>query len=161
MRSMLLAALAVIAVTASAQSPSTPVRRLNPPSLATPTTYAQVVEVAGAARTIYVSGQIAFDRDGRLVGAGDMGAQAAQVFRNLEAALAAAGATFDDVVKITVYTTDMSQAAAIRAVRAQHFRGPLPASTFVQVVRLARPELMLEVEVVAAVGAGPGVPPAR
>ena len=86
-----------------------------------------------------------------MVGAGDMKAQAEQVFKNLEAALAAGGAKFADVVKMNTYVTDMDKAPAVREVRARYFGEATPASTLVQVVRLARPELLLEIEVIAAV----------
>ena len=76
---------------------------------------------------------------------------AEQVFKNLQTALAAAGATFKDVVKMNTYTTDMSQVQPIRDVRARYFGDTVPASTLVQVVRLARPEFMLEIEVIAVV----------
>ena len=143
-----------------AQGRGPQIRRTNPPTLSTPTGYTHVVEVAGAVKTVYISGQIALDKDGNLVGAADMRAQAEQVFRNLQAALAAAGAKFGDVVKMNTYTTDMSQVQAIRDVRARYFGNMTPASTLVQVVRLARPDLLLEVEVVAAVPESPRVVPA-
>lgn len=131
------------------------VKRTNPPALSTPTGYTHVVEVSGPVKTVYLSGQIALDKNGTLVGGSDMKAQAEQVFKNLEAALAAAGATFKDVVKMNTYTTDMSQAAAIRDVRTKYFaRVTPPASTLVQVVHLARPDLLLEIEVIAVVPAG-------
>jgi reactive intermediate/imine deaminase len=129
------------------------VKRTNPPALSTPTGYTHVVEVAGPNRTIYISGQIAFDKDGKIVGAGDMKAQAEQVFKNLEAALTAAGATFSDVVKMNSYTTDMSKVQAVRDVRARYFKDATPASTFVEVKGLVRPELLLEIEVIAVVSA--------
>ena len=138
-------------VLAIAQGESPHVKRTNPPALSRPTGYTHVVEVTGPVRTIYIAGQIAFDKDGNLVGAGDMKAQAEQVFRNLEAALAAAGAKFSDVVKMNTYVTDMEKAPAVREVRARYFGEFTPASTLVQVVRLARPELMLEIEVIADV----------
>src|SRR5207253_1124270 len=81
------------------------------------------------------------DKDGTVVGAGDMKAQAEQVFRNLQAALEAAGATFSDVVKMNTYITDMDKAPAVREVRARYFGESVPASTLVQVVHLARPDL--------------------
>src|SRR3954447_17995856 len=85
------------------------VKRTNPPALSAPTGYTHVVEVTGPAKTIYISGQIAYDKDGKIVGApGDMKAQAEQVFKNLQVALTAAGATFADVVKMNSYITDMS-----------------------------------------------------
>lgn len=127
------------------------IKRTNPPTLSAPTGYTHVVEVTGPAKTVYVSGQIALDKDGKLVGPGDMKAQAEQVFRNLQAALTAAGATFKDVVKMNTYITDMDKAPAVREVRAKYFADTTPASTLVQVVHLARPEFLLEVEVVAVV----------
>jgi 2-iminobutanoate/2-iminopropanoate deaminase len=126
------------------------VKRTNPPALSTPTGYTHVVEVTGPAKTIYISGQIAYDKDGKIVGApGDMKAQAEQVFKNLQTALAAAGAKFSDVVKMNSYITDMSKVQAVRDVRAQYFKDATPASTFVEVKGLVRPELLLEIEVVA------------
>lgn len=127
------------------------VKRTNPPTLSTPTGYTHIVEVTGPTKTVYISGQIAFDKDGKLVGAGDMKAQAEQVFKNLQAALSAAGAKFSDVVKMNTYITDMDKAPAVREVRARYFGETTPASTLVQVVHLARPELMLEIEVIAVV----------
>jgi reactive intermediate/imine deaminase len=128
------------------------VKRTNPPALSTPTGYTHVVEVTGPAKTIYISGQIAYDKDGKIVGApGDMKAQAEQVFKNLQTALTAAGAKFSDVVKMNSYITDMSKVQAVRDVRAQYFKDATPASTFVEVKGLVRPELLLEIEVVAVV----------
>ena len=126
------------------------IKRTNPPTLSKPTGYTHVVEATGA-KTVYISGQIAFDNEGKVVGEGDMKAQAGQVFKNLQAALSAAGATFKDVVKMNTYVTDMSQVQAIRDIRAQYFGETTPASTLVQVVHLARPELMVEIEVIAVV----------
>jgi reactive intermediate/imine deaminase len=129
------------------------VKRNNPPTLSKPTGYTHIVEVNGPGKTIYISGQIALDKDGNVVGAGNMKAQAEQVFKNLQAALDAAGAKFSDVVKMNTYVTDMEQAPAVREVRARYFGETTPASTLVQVVHLARPEFMLEIEVIAAVPA--------
>ena len=129
------------------------VKRTNPPALSAPTGYTHIVEVTGPARTIYISGQIAYDKDGKLVGAGDMKAQAEQVFKNLQAALTAAGATFADVVKMNSYITDMSKVQAVRVVRVVYFKDATPASTFVEVKGVVRPELLLEIEVVAVVPA--------
>jgi 2-iminobutanoate/2-iminopropanoate deaminase len=129
------------------------VKRSNPPTLSKPTGYTHIVEVTGPGKTVYISGQIALDKDGNVVGAGNMKAQAEQVFKNLQAALDAAGAKFSDVVKMNTYITDMEQAPAVREVRARYFGDTTPASTLVQVVHLARPEFMLEIEIVAAVPA--------
>src|SRR5260370_29952266 len=129
------------------------VNRANPPTISKPTGYTHIVEVTGPGKTIYISGQIALDKDGKVVGAGNMKAQAEQVFKNLQAALDAAGAKFSDVVKMNTYITDMEQAPAVREVRARYFGDTAPASTLVQLVHLPRPEFMLEIEVIAAVPA--------
>jgi len=142
---------ALVPVLAAAQGRSSNIKRTNPQELSTPTGYTHVVEVTGPVKTVYIAGQIAFDKDGKVVGAGNMKAQAEQVFKNLQAALAAAGAKFSDVVKMNTYVTDMDQAPAVREVRARYFGTTTPASTLVQVVKLARPELMIEVEVIAVV----------
>lgn len=126
-------------------------RHINPPTLSPPRGYSHVVEITGG-RTIYVSGQIAVDRDGRVVGAGDFEAQTRQVFENLKAALDAAGATLDDVVKITMFVTDMSRLQTLRAVRDTYFTGAPPASSLVEVSRLVLPELMVEIEAIAVTG---------
>src|SRR5262249_44653613 len=140
----------LIPVLAFAQAGAPQIKRTNPPTLSKPTGYTHVVEATGG-KTVYVAGQIALDKDGKVVGEGDMKAQAEQVFKNLQAALSAAGATFKDVVKMTTYTTDMAQVQAIRDVRARYFGDVTPASTLVQVVKLARPEFLLEIEVIAVV----------
>lgn len=160
MRTTLMLAFALVPVLALAQAKVPHIKRTNPPTLSTPTGYTHVVEVSGPTKTIYIAGQVALDVDGKPVGVGDMKAQAEQVFKNLQAALGAAGAKFSDVVKMTTFITDMQQAPAVREVRARYFGQAAPASTLVQVVHLARPELMLEVEVIAAVAEGARVMPA-
>jgi reactive intermediate/imine deaminase len=152
-RLWLLALSTLIPSVVFAQGGAPQVKRINPPELTKPTGYTHVVEVTGPAKTIYISGQIAYDKDGKVVGAGDMKAQAEQVFKNLQAALGAAGAKFSDVVKMNSYITDMSKAQAVRDVRTRYFGDAVPASTFVEVKGLVRPELMLEIEVVAVVAA--------
>ena len=116
MRMMLLALLVGLPILAMWQGGPL-IKRTNPPTLSTPTGYTHVVEVTGPGKMIYIAGQMAFDASGKVVGAGDMKAQTEQVFKNLEAALKAAGATFADVVKMNTYVTDMSQMAVIREVR--------------------------------------------
>jgi enamine deaminase RidA (YjgF/YER057c/UK114 family) len=103
---------------------------------------------------VYVSGQVSWDASGAVVGKGDMRAQCEQVFRNVGHALAAAGAGWDDVVKMNGYMVGMhaERVSAYREVRSRFLKpGALPASTLVGVERLVDPELLLEVEVVAAV----------
>src|SRR6266852_4659122 len=111
----------LLPIVAFAQARGAQVKRSNPHTLSKPTGYTHIVEVTGPAKTVYISGQIALDKDGTVVGAGDMKAQAEQVFKNLQAALGAAGATFSDVVKMNTYITDMSKVQAVRDVRAKYF----------------------------------------
>lgn len=106
--------------------------------------------VWGTGRFVAISGQCAFDEDGRIVGEGDPAAQARQVFANLGRCLSAAGASFDDVVKLTYYVTDVAHLPAVRAARDEVIdTARPPASTAVQVTALFRPELLLEVEAFA------------
>ncbi|WP_031071397.1 RidA family protein [Streptomyces sp. NRRL WC-3742] len=121
-----------------------------PPGVAPGTGYTQVV--AGSGRFVQVSGQVAFDENGELVGAGDPPAQARQVFENLRRCLAAAGATFDDVVKLTVFVTDIAHLAAVREARDEHVdTSRRPASSAVQVSALFRPDVLMEIEAFAVV----------
>ncbi|MGV9564552.1 RidA family protein [Streptomyces sp. NPDC003480] len=106
--------------------------------------------VMGTGRFVAISGQLALDEYGGLVGEGDPAAQARQVFENLRRCLAAAGATFDDVVKLTYFVTDMAYLPAIRTARAAHIPGDrLPASSAVQVAALVGPEFLMEIEAFA------------
>jgi reactive intermediate/imine deaminase len=126
------------------------VERINPQGLSTPTGYSHVVSTRGG-KTIYVAGQVAFDAKGQLVGKGDLAAQAKQVFENLAIALKAAGATFANVVKVNYYMRDASQVAVVRDIRSKYFTSELPASTLVEVPRLANPDFLIEIEVIAVV----------
>lgn len=124
--------------------------RMNPSTVAPPVgTYSQVVRVETAdTNWIYVSGQVALDAQGTLVGPNDMRAQTRQVFENLRAILEANGATFDDVVKITTYVTTLDDVEGMREERGRSLSA-LPASTAVQVSALFVPEAVIEVDLVA------------
>ena len=111
--------------------------------------YSHVVVVEGR-KTIFVSGQLARDGNGNVVGKGDMRAQLKQVGENLKAALAAAGATLNDIVKSNTYVTDVGEYMKHTDVRMEYF-GALPTSTTVEVRKLAHPDLLVEVEVIAMV----------
>ena len=100
-----------------------------------------------AGALLFVSGCVPVDQDGRLVG-GDVVAQARQVFANVGAVLAAGGATFADVVKVTVYLTDIDDRALINPVRQEFFGSARPASTLIEVSRLALPDMKVEIEAV-------------
>ena len=99
--------------------------------------------------TIYVSGQVAYDPNGNLVGEGDMRAQTRQVFDNIRAVLAAAGARLEDIVKINTYITDQSRFMDMLDVRREILGASPPASTAVVVSALAFPGLLIEVEAIA------------
>ncbi|MFC3833971.1 MULTISPECIES: RidA family protein [Deinococcus] len=126
-----------------------PVRFIHAPDLGRPAGYSHAAEVRGG-RTVYISGQIALDNHGNVVGADDFEAQARQVFRNLGHVLAAAGLDFGAVVKLTIFLTDMQDIAAFRRVRDEFVNTAAPpASSAVQVAGLVRPELWVEVEAIA------------
>jgi enamine deaminase RidA (YjgF/YER057c/UK114 family) len=124
--------------------------RVNPRTLPPAKGFSQIIRATGAT-TVYVSGQVAFDVDGEVVGVGDLKAQANQVFANAQAALTAAGATFDDVVKVTIYIVGYtpSMAAEIAPAYRTYVGNSNPTSTLVGVHSLALPTLLIEVEVTA------------
>ena len=126
------------------------VRRFHSPeTLPPPAGYSHVVEVR-AARVIYVSGQVPLDPDGHLVGHGDLEAQTRKVFENLQAALDVAGATWADVVKLNYYLVDVSNLETVRAVRNEYVdTSHPPASTLVEVSRLFRDDVLIEIDAVA------------
>jgi enamine deaminase RidA (YjgF/YER057c/UK114 family) len=126
-----------------------PIRFINPADLNRPPTYTQVVEVTGPGRTIYISGQLGTGPDGKLV-SGDFGAQAEQVFKNLQVALEAVGASAADIVKLNSYLRDIDDLPILREVRARHLNAAAPpASTTLEVPGFARPDALLEIEAVA------------
>jgi enamine deaminase RidA (YjgF/YER057c/UK114 family) len=124
------------------------VRFTNPPGLAQNPRYSHVVEIRKG-RIVLISGQVAFDKDGNLVGKGDMRAQTTQVFENLRAALDSVGATFDDVVKLNSFLVNMPETLpTYREVRAKYLtqNRHQPTSTTVGVAALVHPDLLLEME---------------
>jgi enamine deaminase RidA (YjgF/YER057c/UK114 family) len=119
--------------------------------------FAHAVTFTGTAA--FVSGQVALDADGRLVGPGDLAAQTAQALRNVHGILGALGADWPDVVRFGWYVLDAGSVQVIRDVRDEFIRGslgdrPNPASTLVQVAALFRPGLLVEVDAVVAVPGG-------
>jgi enamine deaminase RidA (YjgF/YER057c/UK114 family) len=133
--------------------PSPRITRINPPELGTPPGYSQIVEVS-ANRIIFIAGQTALDRDGNLVGKNDFAAQAAQVFSNLAVALQASGCTAANLVKLTVFLTDMDNLGHYREARNRFFASvtppAAPAVTLVEVSKLYGPDFMIEIEAIAA-----------
>jgi enamine deaminase RidA (YjgF/YER057c/UK114 family) len=135
----------------SGNAPS--VVRINPPELGTPPGYSQVVEVS-AGRIIFIAGQTALDADGNVVGKRDFAVQAGQAFRNLGFALQACGCTAANLVKLTVFLTDMDNLAAYRDARNGFFASvsppAAPAVTLVEVSKLYGPDFLIEIEAIAA-----------
>jgi enamine deaminase RidA (YjgF/YER057c/UK114 family) len=129
------------------------ITRINPPELGTPPGYSQIVDVS-ASRMIFIAGQTALDRDGNLVGKNDFAAQATQVFDNLASALQASDCTAANLVKLTVFLTDMNNLAGYREARNRFFTSvtppAAPAVTLVEVAKLYGPDFMIEIEAIAA-----------
>ena len=126
------------------------IERINPASINKPGGYTHVVRARGGT-TVYVAGQTPVDAAGNLVGEGDLQAQARKVFENLRDALAAAGADFSHVAKMTTYIVGYQpeMLPGFRAVRESFLGGNLPASTLVGVAALALPGFLIEIEVIA------------
>jgi enamine deaminase RidA (YjgF/YER057c/UK114 family) len=127
---------------------------LNPDTLLKPRGYTHVVTISGPAKLVFVSGQVAIDKEGKLVGPGDLKTQIRQASANLKAALASAGATPADIVKTNTYIVNYkpSDYSAMREARGELFPdGEPPASTLVGVTSLAVDGLMVEMEAIAAV----------
>jgi len=126
----------------------------NPAQLHKPTGYSHVAEIK-AGTIIYISGQVALDASGNIVGQGDYRAQIEQVFRNLKTSLESAGATFQNVVKLNYYIVDTVESAeffAYREVRDRYLdTANPPAATVIVIRRLFRPEFLIEIEGVAVV----------
>lgn len=114
--------------------------------------YSHVMAVEGAKKLIFISGQVARNSKGETVGKGDMRAQMEQVFENINICLEAAGATLSDVVKTNTYVTDIDEFFKCGDIRRRYLGDALPASAAIQISRLASPDLMIEIEAIAAVG---------
>lgn len=103
---------------------------------------------------IFVSGQASIDCEGALIGRHDFGTQARTAFANLRSVLEMAQSSLDDVVKVTIYMTDMRFFSEVVALRREFFRPPYPADSIIEVKALALPELMFEIEAIALRGSG-------
>jgi enamine deaminase RidA (YjgF/YER057c/UK114 family) len=138
----------IAADTAQAQAPN--LRFSNPPGMTKPAAYSHVVEVNGPHRVVYLAGQTGVDANGNV--AQGFRAQAVQVMENIKTALASVGGDFDHIVKLTSYLTDIeANGDVFREVRASYFpsKAALPASTLLQISRLANSAYLLEVEAIA------------
>ena len=122
------------------------IERKNPEGMTQPTGYHHLVK---AGNLMFIAGQVALDGDGNVVGERDMVAQVRQVLENMKTVLASEGADFSNVVKINIFTTDIDRFRAASDVRREYFREHPPASTLVQIERLARPVFLVEIEAIA------------
>jgi 2-iminobutanoate/2-iminopropanoate deaminase len=116
-----------------------------------PEPFSHYTDAVRAGNLLFVSGCVALDEHGNLVGEGDVVAQTRQVFANIGLVLEAAGATFADIVKVTTFLMDIDDRARINPVRQEFFGDARPASTLVEVSALVLPEFLIEVEAVAVV----------
>jgi enamine deaminase RidA (YjgF/YER057c/UK114 family) len=121
------------------------------PGVWDPPTYHQAVKVTGAQTVLFLSGQVAYDKDGSAMHRGDFKAQARETFRAIKALVEAQGGTLDSVVKLNTYLTDIRYRADLVPVREEFFGKKGPASTLVQVSALAHPDWMIEIEAIAVV----------
>lgn len=122
------------------------IERTNPEGMTQPTAYSHLVKVG---HLMFIAGQVALDGDGNVVGEGDMRAQLRQVLENMKSVLASEGADFSNVVKTNIFTTDIEAFRGAADVRREYFGGHPPASTLVQIERLARPVFLVEIEAIA------------
>jgi 2-iminobutanoate/2-iminopropanoate deaminase len=131
-------------------------RYINPAGLKTQSYYTHGIVREGT--PVFLTGQVAWDEYGELVGAGDIEAQMAQIWKNIETAVTALGAKLEHIVKIVTYSTSREWLPAIHAERSRHFEaGRFPASTFVLVGGLVDPEMYVEIDVTVVVPHGGGV----
>lgn len=153
MRKVFLLPFLCISLNVFSQSDTSILKFINPSALATPKGYSHAVHLdLGNAKMIIMSGQVALDKQGNVVGKGDLAKQIEQTFLNIKALVEDAGGTMNDVVKISNYLIDLSQIQVFRDIRDKfiNVKDP-PASTTVQVSRLFREELLVEIEATAII----------
>ncbi|MFB9842379.1 RidA family protein [Mucilaginibacter ginsenosidivorans] len=153
MKKLLILPLLLLAKLSFAQADTSLVKFINPASVSTPRGYSHAAIVdLGNCKMLIISGQVALDNKGNLVGKDDFGKQAEQVFQNIKSIVEATGGKMDNVVKLGFFVRDVSQLQALRAVRDKfiNVKNP-PASTLVQVSKLFRDDILLEVEATAVI----------
>lgn len=122
------------------------IERINPQGMTQPSAYSHLVRTGNL---LFIAGQVSLDADGEIVGRGDMVAQVTQVLKNMQTILASQGGDFSNIVKINIFTTNVEAFRMSGDVRSEFFGGHPPASTLVQIVRLARPAFLVEIEAIA------------
>ncbi len=123
----------------------------NPPTVWQPFGAFSMGVVQGDGRIVHLKGQVALDREGRIVGKGDMRVQARQVLENIAEVLAAVGGRMEDVLSLTQYVTDIGTFAGVGDIRREFFREPYPVTTTVQVAALFDPDLVIEISAIAEI----------
>ena len=123
----------------------------NPPEVWQPFGAFAMGHVQGEGKVVHLKGQVALDRDGRIVGKGDMAAQTLKVLENIQSVLASVGGTMADIFQLAHYTTDIEAFMAVGAVRKRFFRPPYPVTTTLEVARLYDPDLLIEITASAEV----------
>jgi len=127
---------------------------INPPDLWQPFGPFSQVAIQGNGTVVHVKGQVALDRAGRVVGAGDMRAQLRQVLENIRTALASIGGEMGDILSMTNYVTDMDAFLAAGDIRREFLQAPYPVTTTVEVMRLYDHALLVEISAIAEIPAG-------
>ena len=142
----------LLTITSIAQ---TKVEFVNPPSVSTPHGYSQAAVIdLGNCRMVIISGQVALDAKGNLIGKDDLDKQTEQVFTNIKDIVEETGGTMDNIVKLGIFTTDVSKIQAVRNVRDKFINTQKPpASTLVQVSKLFRDDILIEIEATAIIPA--------
>jgi 2-iminobutanoate/2-iminopropanoate deaminase len=126
----------------------------NPPDLRKPFGAFSMMKILRPGQIVHLKGQVALNRDGRVVGANDMRAQVRQTLENIQTALASVGGEMGDVISLTQYATDIEQFMLAGDIRKEFFAEPFPVTTTVQVARLYRPDLMIEITAMAEIPVG-------
>lgn len=123
----------------------------NPPDIWAPFGAFSMAAIQGDGRIVHLKGQVALDRDGAVVGAGDMRAQTRQVLENIRAVLASFGGTMADILSLTHYVTDIAEFMTTGDIRREFFAAPYPVTTTVEVASLYRPEIVVEITALAEI----------
>ena len=130
-------------------------KSINPDAMAPPVgPYSHVVSAPAGGRIVFCAGAVALDADGNVVGKGDIVAQTRQVHENIKRCLAAAGGTFADVCKVTVFLKNVADREKVNTVRKEYFGAHRPASTLIEISRLVRDDLLIEIEATAVLPNG-------
>jgi 2-iminobutanoate/2-iminopropanoate deaminase len=152
-KQLLLLPLLFVTTLAFSQTDTALVKFSNPASVSAPKGYSHVAQIdLGTCKMLIISGQVALDNKGNLVGKGDFGLQTQQVFQNIKSVVESAGGNMDNVVKLGYFVTDISQVQMLRSVRDKfvNTKNP-PASTLVQVSKLFRDDILIEIEATAII----------